>query len=43
MHSFYLADDGKGKWPHAGAMDAASQMGANVVEKVKTIMFFGRF
>lgn len=26
-------DDGKGKWPHAGAIDAASAMGANVVEK----------
>lgn len=26
-------DDGKGKWPHAGAIDAASQIGAIVVEK----------
>lgn len=26
-------DDGKGKWPHAGAIDAACAMGANVVEK----------
>jgi hypothetical protein len=43
MHYFFLADDGKGKWPHAGAIDAACQMGANVVEKVKTVIFRGRF
>ncbi|XP_069677800.1 glutamine amidotransferase-like class 1 domain-containing protein 3, mitochondrial [Periplaneta americana] len=26
-------DDGKGKWPHASAIDAACDMGANVVDK----------
>jgi hypothetical protein len=35
----YFTDDGKGKWPHAGAIDAASAMGANVVEKVRIISF----
>jgi hypothetical protein len=36
---FCPADNGKGKWPHAAAIDAACQMGANVVEKVKTVIF----
>ncbi|KAF2351506.1 Class I glutamine amidotransferase-like [Trinorchestia longiramus] len=27
------ADDGSGKWPYAGSIDAAKSMGANMVEK----------
>lgn len=39
-YSFHcFTDDGKGKWPHAGAIDAACAMGANVVEKVRIVTF----
>lgn len=30
-----LTDDGSGKWPYAGSLEAAKALGANVVEKVK--------
>ena len=35
--SFTLTDDGSGKWPYGGAIEAAKSMGAKVVEKVRKL------
>lgn len=31
---YFFTDDGSGKWPYAGSIEAAKALGANTVEKV---------
>lgn len=38
--SFILSDDGSGKWPYGGSIEAAKSMGAKTVEKVRRLFVF---
>lgn len=37
-HLSTLTDDGSGKWPYGGAIEAAKSMGAKVEEKVRRLL-----